>query len=666
MKKLILLLIVAGTSSLFAKEEEWQMVERKEGEIVAEFKKAAAAQTVQTKAELVRGTKKESFDFAKDADVKKLKPFDTIELQEGTYKGFGRLTTPHVRIVGKGQDKTYITSEEGKPVWVNGTDLWDMTIVDTEFSASGTEGAYAVACDVAGQTFVKSRLGEEAIPYALSTVLSVVTAWKKPTSPIQRNLDFGSLDMNFDGKMIGARSILVHEGDYGPKFPIQIAISQVAEKSKGRRTYDSSVNKALEANADAAYAAIDIEVRWFNHRVHYKKLFSKMYQYAAARGDFKPAYDEKEFKRLMTGAQAAAKAGHDIGALLLMEKADRLARYTHHDEVAKAADAVLTRAREQGSCTLGGERNYMEYMVEEMSKTLPVFKYRGSSACTITFVASPVVAGGTAVSDARKVGEVDVYQETEASKKKREMEAKSKAMAERAADRAGAKARQARFDAATESMKNTAQKMEQGRVRVEGDQLVSGQGNFAGGASASTLNAYEKNSAEAAREREEAAKPGSGPEMEKVGTRAVVKQTHSKISTYLVTAEMNLFGAKKKLKGQTIMNSEDTNCQSGQVAGGYQSCTMSYSGGRSEIRQDVDKIYIPELMKAMKPKIIEPRLRRTVAGMKSSDPVEKFDALLTSHLYGGKPDLAGLPEISEKAVGYRCDADCLMSAAFSL
>lgn len=126
---------------------------------------------VTTKAKIKRGKTEITVDLSANPQIK---DYDVIFLDEGTYTTLGNFTAKYVRVRGQGTGKTIITSlpKESKPIIVNSTEFWDLTISDAQFRLHDQSGLWAMNVEFTGSIFVRPAAPDRSPSFTVRSAFS--------------------------------------------------------------------------------------------------------------------------------------------------------------------------------------------------------------------------------------------------------------------------------------------------------------------------------------------------------------------------------------------------------------------------------------------------------------------------------------------------------------
>ena len=97
-----------------------------------------------------RGIKEIPVDLSQASTKSQIKDYDVILLDEGVYSTLGDFKAKYVRVIGKGPQKTFISSTKTSPlIPVNSTEFWDLTIKDAKFRLTDMNGMWTVNVEFA-------------------------------------------------------------------------------------------------------------------------------------------------------------------------------------------------------------------------------------------------------------------------------------------------------------------------------------------------------------------------------------------------------------------------------------------------------------------------------------------------------------------------------------
>lgn len=457
----------------------------------------------------------------------RLKDGDVVTLGAGVYPGLGGLHKRNVRVVGKGPYATFIHTQ-GAPLPVNGTEFWDLSLVDTPFITAGHDGVFAVGSHVVGDTGVEAVGGEGTLSIGLGVAIGdYSTAVFRASVPVYSVFSFHAPRPSNAGNWDQAFAPL-DVGSYKYDQEISSPYSWGKGNAKGRWLGNPKFYAKVSADWDSLWNLVGSTKTYYplepHHRIAYKRLLAKVGEYMALQGHASPAYDLASYKILVAKGDVAQKDGLKLAALAFYQDANLLSRFAHNAELTRKAQDAAHSLRDGLFCDIrrasADAEDYVKALRTELYGRLPALALSPAGSCELLVKRGNT--GSVLLGRAKDVVTHDaVYDETAASKERRAAESRARSDAADSAFRAATRARQARWDAAVESMQGTAAKLEAGRVRVEdvgGRKVMSyGSGDFRGGASAGTAAAYDAAMRQKAQAEAAASAPGSRVETELIG-----------------------------------------------------------------------------------------------------------------------------------------------------
>lgn len=277
-----------------------------------------------SKAILKRGNIEIPIDLATSDAKSKIRDFDVILLEEGTYSTLGDFTAKYVRVRGKGPRVTIISSaaNTGSPITVNSTEFWDMTIVDAQFKVSDQNGLWAVNVEFAGNILVKAPAMDKSPAFAIRSVFSELT---NSDIPSDENLYTHFLTKS------GNDYLMPLPGD--PQELKSSAANLLAYEDK----FDRTENLNLK------------------NRIGYKGLFARGLNYLYQKEILKPKYDIAKYNQLTKNAKSTKAIGHFYVSMLYWAEADRLSGHSRFDEVLREITPLNQSLSRDCGCTVEGQ-----------------------------------------------------------------------------------------------------------------------------------------------------------------------------------------------------------------------------------------------------------------------------------------------------------------------
>lgn len=308
---LICLIVVLFSSSSLANTDE----------IFSLLAKAPTA----TKAKIKRGKTEISVDFSQSDSKSKIKDYDVLILEEGVYSSLGDFKAKYVRVIGQGQRKTFISSlpKNSAPIFVNSTELWDLTIADAQFQVSDVNGLWAVNVEFAGAILVKPAALDKPFAFAIRTAFSDLTNSDLPTADLDLYSHF-----------------FTKHGDKN-RMPIPSTLSKSNLTVANLLAYEDQYDQAQNIN--------------LKNRIGYKGLFARGLNYLYQREILEPKYDQAKFNQLAKQAKTAKSKGHLYVSMLTWAEADRLSGHSRFDDVLKEITPLTQNLSQECGCTVEGQ-----------------------------------------------------------------------------------------------------------------------------------------------------------------------------------------------------------------------------------------------------------------------------------------------------------------------
>ncbi len=630
-----------------------------------------AAKTLTSVTLVHKGGKSETLGIA--AASKKVREGDTVELGEGVYSSLSGLFAKHLRFVGMGAGRTYLNTGN-KPVAVDGTDFWNMTIVETSFIARAEEGVFSIGTNYVGEISIESKSGPE-LAMGFGVVLgNYSTAQFKGKGPVYSVFSFHAANQADSSR-----------SDWGfmPKdvdaFEWEWLINQGFSGLFGKKAYKGIMGNPefyakLDKDWEKVWARVDDPMNKFDHaeieqynRIAYKRLLGKLGQYMATMGYVKPEFDKARYESLMAKAKSAKGAGRELMALAIYQEANLASHFSHNDEISRLTGDAARKYREGYACGVfpkGAQGNPVGYaftLGNALRAQFPAMQLSLGGSCKIEV--EHLAQGSSTVKGASKVvGRKDVYEETAASRERSSFEELQRQAAERAADRAADRVRQARFDAAVESMQGTARKMEDGRLKTENGVTTYGSGNWAGSPDASTVGRYNTAVSDQASAQAAAAAQGSGKQYEKTGVQVSTQSSETHFSSWKSKAYVNIKGSRKTIEGPLENTSSTRTCVEEKSANGVfvlnSNCANAGGGQEKLLKEAVEKVFVPKIALMLKAQLLG-----GLHAPRGSDPLSQLEAAIYSKGYGVGASTADVAALSEKVLGTKRDVISLTSSA---
>lgn len=570
---------------------------KKRRDHIAKFKKQFYQKPIVTIAVLNRAGKKTPLDLSKP---NKFLLGDKIELSEGVYNQLPDITEPGVIVVGQGKDKTFLTSgQDGqKTFMLNGTGLWDLTLVDVRMMikedplwlANGKAiGNFQVATQRPSQYPFESVLSDlslidmEFVKYF--NVFTVIPGdsflghhFLSITDPTgQFNNLYRGLSKFWDYNFIAMKTNVYYK--------YITALEKDVDKSSGFLVYKMNITPEvlkpfneiiipMIEEQDKAGASSD----WVDARRAAKKMTRRFAYYAYEKGLLtRPTFDSKKSSSLRQKALVQEQKGNYAVATLLLDEASKADFFTKLLEDEKTASRMFNPllknyAFECAVKKLDSEK-YMTSMLYQskdfLKKEYPHMRMpETSDDCQITIWET---GGKSQISYAQgKLLAVEAVYEDSPETKMRKAEVE---MMRAAANRAAEKAQMAKFNAAGEAAKDTFKKMYEGRVRVEqwGDRqvMVHGSGNWTGQASLASQNAINSANAQAAALNSQARTLSQQPQGQiKVGENKTYETTMTTSSTAQGFMMAKIYGQKIQKEGSVSDATINKTCDTKEIMNG--------------------------------------------------------------------------------------------------
>lgn len=254
-------------------------------------------------AKIRRGTTEIPVDLSDPSAKAKIKDYDVLILDEGVYSTLGNSSAKYVRVIGRGQRKTFISSmvKDSSPILVNSTELWDLTVADAKFKVVDVSGLWAV------------------------------------------NVEF-----------VGAVLVTPASLDKSPAFSIRAVFSELAEEGSliTNLKVDSQTPAALLTYEDKLDRNESMNLK---ERLAHKGLIARGANYLYQMKNQRPQYDQEKYKQLTKQAQAAKAKGHLYVSMLFWAEADRLSGHSRFDEVLKEITPLNQNVSQECGCTVEGQ-----------------------------------------------------------------------------------------------------------------------------------------------------------------------------------------------------------------------------------------------------------------------------------------------------------------------
>lgn len=253
-----------------------------------------------------RGITEIPVDLSQASTKSKIRDYDIILLDEGTYTTLGDFSAKYVRVIGKGPQKTFISSTKSSPlIQVNSTEFWDVTIKDAKFRLSDMNGLWAMNTEFAGSIFITPASPEKYPAFFVRSVFSDLSKSDVPTS--------GALYTHLQGKSTATDLI--------------------------------ELEKQLDQSSDSH----------LKNRLTFKGLIARGLNYLHQNGKHNPEYDKAKFAELVKKAQDAKAKGHQYASMIIWAEADYLSGHTRFDEVLREITPMSQKVSQEGGCSVEGQ-----------------------------------------------------------------------------------------------------------------------------------------------------------------------------------------------------------------------------------------------------------------------------------------------------------------------
>ncbi|MEQ1917950.1 MAG: hypothetical protein ABL955_02035, partial [Elusimicrobiota bacterium] len=386
--------------------------------------------------------KTESVDLATKEASKKIAAGDTILLEEGVYTTLGGATAPHLRIIGKGRYKTYVNGKDSGPIPVDGTELWDLTLVDARLFARDNEGVFGMGSNFAGEIEVVSAAGRDALSIGAAIVYGFYSIADFKDAPVYSYYSLHAPDpRDTDWRDWSA-------------FPVPVEFySAWYEDLQQARTYKddykwrdapkfyaaalSSLPTTFEKIDEwLAPPAIPLELK---NLITYKRMLAKFGQYIVSQGLGTPIHDVNRVNyanKKLEQALAAKRAGHDLSALALFQEANLMSNFSRNDEISALARDMARKRREGFGCRITdgawGAGDYVRGLDAALKAAHPAASLSLSAPSCHVLITAETRKNDLGVTS-KVVGQRDAYEESAASLARRVWEGERKRDAEAAA-----------------------------------------------------------------------------------------------------------------------------------------------------------------------------------------------------------------------------------------
>ena len=324
-----------------------------------------------TKARIKRGTRVIPVDLSQLTAKSLIKDYDVLELEDGVYSTLGNFTAKYVRVKGHGPRKTIISSitMDSKPILVNSTELWDLTVADAKFKLVDQSGLWAVNVEFVGPVVVSPAALDKSPSFSVRTALSDLSEAELSTE-----------DAHFLSRQ-GDRILL----------PLPSSLSRENLTLKALLDYEDQFDRSKDLH--------------LKKRIGYKGLFARSMNYLYQKGVLKPSYDHQRFEQLTRQARAAKAKGHLYVAMLDWAEADRLSGHSRFDEVLREITPLTQNVGRECGCTVEGQglaANLKSEIENKLYTKFPVTGLPGN--CKIQLLHVNIPEGGkkdTLIAEAR-------------------------------------------------------------------------------------------------------------------------------------------------------------------------------------------------------------------------------------------------------------------------
>lgn len=253
-----------------------------------------------SKAMLKRGKTLTEVDLASNP---KIQDYDVLLLEDGVYSTLGNFTAKHVRVVGNGKRRTFISSmaKGSSPILVNSTEFWDVTVADAQFKVVDVNGMWAINVEFAGAILVRPAALDKSPGFAIRAAFTDV--------PTEDGVLYTSLKVDANPEAL-------------------LKFEDNLDKNKDMNLRDRAATKGIIARAA-------------NYLYQTKKL--------------SPKYDQAKYNQLTKQAQSAKAKGHLYVSLLAWAEADRVSGHSRFDEVLKEISPLSQNLSQECGCTVEGQ-----------------------------------------------------------------------------------------------------------------------------------------------------------------------------------------------------------------------------------------------------------------------------------------------------------------------
>lgn len=609
---------------------------------------------VQTKVSVKRGQNVLTLDLANPQDVAKIKAGETLQLEEGRYTGLGGLKLKGLRFVGKGRDKTFISSKlkdsRAENIPLNHFEFWDLTLVNNLFTQTTPDNLYLIGVRLAGDNETALPQGGYAVPDGMVVYLSYAgdTAELAPQIPFGFTYTHNSLPPeHFALKEFRELDTFLMGGCYSKQLCPGIP--------------EGSIKRVLEVIPKVKQELSSLTTVDARKKAGYLEGLARFKAYVIAHSGeaAPPAEKGSEYDKLVAKADAALKKKRDFAALLYLDAANQITNSAYEAEVGPKISEINNRLKKELGCHFKAEGysdTYRQALQTQMASESPLVAMGGDDSKCFVKVMHFESEGQTAHQDGKILAREGVYQEKDDHREERQAKEQAAWAEKQAVEKAADRARQLRVDAATEKMTDTARKMEAGRVRVEGNQMTYGSGNFTGQASAGTQAALERAETQARGGKGTAQGPSDNKEgYVKVGENLKLASKSVQESTQVTKAWVEIQGTKaQEVSGAKLNIKRTRDCivkrqHGGQFEDAAECGGWTVVGNMPPVDYVKTHLYRP-VMTVINDKLLKSAKTRALASVKSADPEEQMDAKLRAMALG-QAAYADLSSLTKKVTG---------------
>lgn len=688
MKSIVFAVVFLVSSLAFAEEnfKPWHELDREMK--MSLFKEAKIIST----AKIQRGNTEIAINFSKAADVPKIKPSDVVLLEEGVYTNLGGPKARHVRFIGKGPKKTFLSTAAGNgtSIAVDGTEFWDLSLVDSQFKLVSREGIWAINIMVVGSVLIEPASEKLKPHFLLRSLFSDLIQSDIPLTNQDPKQGWFQL---VEGPYHHLHSM---ERDKGYNWPLERRYQQLPEKQfwlPQEKELNKKVNEAVVASAFSLNNKVDFfdpTRDYFATRVTaeiwrdyeslydergnsslkdsagYKGLLARGSHYMISKGHWKADYDKTKHAEVLKKAQTAKAKGNTFLAVALYSEADRIALHSTFDETRKIVRPLVAGMLNNEGCSVDGEPDSVSYINLNVLVYYPVMQFPGK--CHIYGFSTKLSSSHE--NSSAVVGKKDVYGLSESKKMEIAAARRQAEMAAAAAQKARERAYQQSILAHTERMADVTRKAEEGRLKIEdgpnGKQMTYGSGNWSGKASAGTTAAINQNLAEAERNAAIAQASNehnvSEKDIVKTGEIVISKDTEKSTYTSNAIAEVTIDGGKKEIFVAPMNSTVERICtnQSGPFV--PQTCEFKTNGNDGDGRW----VHWRSIMGAALQKRVEGKVKKSLENMKAKDSMVKAEGMLQHYYYGADfKNLYPFGEVFKEISGTKKETKVVASGMFS-